>query len=90
VLATAPPASTQSIAAIGVDAPDRVEAYNEVVRRVAARAGSGVVLVDVGGAVAADPDRYPRDDGVHFSSGEGSVAVVVDLLAPALGEIAAR
>ncbi len=89
VLATVPPPSPEAIATLGADAPDRVEAYNEIVRRVAARHEPGLVVVDIGAAVAADPARYPRDDGVHFSNGEGAVAVVVDLLAPVLGEIAA-
>jgi peptidoglycan/LPS O-acetylase OafA/YrhL len=42
-----------------------------------------VHLIDVGSAVDADPDRYPRDDGIHLDAETGAVHAVVDLIAPA-------
>lgn len=42
-----------------------------------------VRLIDVGSAVDADPERFPRDDGLHLDADTGAIHAVVDLIAPA-------
>lgn len=42
-----------------------------------------VHLVDLGAAVDADPERYPRKDGIHLDADTGAIHAVVDLIAPA-------
>jgi len=64
------------------DRSARVAAHNEIVRAVAASHPDTVVLVDAAAAVEADPTRYDRPDGVHFSEAVGAVAVVADFFVP--------
>ena len=56
--------------------------YVDLVTSLAAE-HSGVHVIDVGAAVDADPDRYPREDGMHFDADTGAIHAVIDLIAPA-------
>ncbi len=47
-----------------------------------AAGNDGVVVIDFGAAVDADPERYPREDGLHLDADTGAVNAVVDLLVP--------
>ena len=42
-----------------------------------------VHLIEFGSLVDADPERYPRDDGLHLDAETGAVHAVVDVIAPA-------
>lgn len=65
-----------------VDRSERVAAHNEIVRSIAEAHAESVVLLDVADAVASDPERYDRPDGVHFSEAGGAVAFVADFVIP--------
>ncbi len=62
--------------------PERMEAYDQIV--VAVGEESHVYVLDVGPTVDADPQRYPRTDGLHLDAETGAVNLFVDLVAPAV------
>jgi len=64
------------------DRSARVAEHNEMVRAVAASHPDMVILIDAAAAVEADPSRYERPDGVHFSEAGGAVALVADFFVP--------
>jgi len=64
------------------DRSARVAKHNEMVRAVAASHPDTVILIDAAAAVEADPARYERPDGVHFSEAGGAVAMVADFFVP--------
>jgi hypothetical protein len=41
-------------------------------------------VLDVGPVIEADPERYPRTDGLHLDAETGAVNLFVDLVAPAV------
>jgi len=55
--------------------------YIELVASLAAD-NNNVHLIDLGSAVDSDPDRYPREDGIHLDADTGAINAVVDLIAP--------
>lgn len=59
---------------------ERMAAYRELILDLATR--DGVHVLDVGPVIDADPDRYPRSDGLHLDEPDGAINFVVDLLAP--------
>ncbi len=62
--------------------PERMEAYNRIVAAVGEE--PHVYVLDVGPAIEADPERYPRTDGLHLDAETGAVNLFVDLVAPAV------
>lgn len=62
--------------------PERMEAYNRIVAAVGEE--PHVYVLDVGPAIEADPERYPRTDGLHLDAETGAVHLFVDLVAPAV------
>lgn len=59
-----------------------MEAYNQIVAAVGEE--SHVYVLDVGPTVDADPQRYPRTDGLHLDAETGAVNLFVDLVASAV------
>ncbi|MGB1655610.1 MAG: acyltransferase family protein, partial [Acidimicrobiales bacterium] len=51
--------------------PERMEAYNRIVAAVGEE--PHVYVLDVGPAIEADPERYPRTDGLHLDAETGAV-----------------
>ena len=64
------------------EAEARMVTYRRLIMELAER--DDVHVFDVGGPIDADPDRYPRSDGLHLDDPEGTVNVIVDLIAPAV------
>lgn len=62
--------------------PERMEAYNRIVAAVGEE--PHVYVLDVGPAIEADSERYPRTDGLHLDAETGAVNLFVDLVAPAV------
>ena len=59
----------------------RMAAYRQILLDTAA-SGEHVELVDIGPIIQANPDRYPRTDGLHLDPDTGAVNMIVDLLGP--------
>ncbi|MFT5201810.1 MAG: peptidoglycan/LPS O-acetylase OafA/YrhL [Candidatus Aldehydirespiratoraceae bacterium] len=64
----------------GTEVPRR-ENYSALVTELAA-AYDHVEVVEFGAFVDADPERYPRKDGIHLDAETGAIHAVVDLVAP--------
>ena len=63
--------------------PARRTAYLELLDGLVADYDHVHLLEEWGDGIDADPDRYPRTDGLHLDRETGAVAAVVELLAPA-------
>lgn len=62
--------------------PERMGAYSQIVAAVEDE--PHVYVLDVGPVIEADPERYPRTDGLHLDAETGAVNLFVDLVAPAV------
>ena len=81
VLILAPPVPLDTDLLLGYSAA-RMEAYDRIVAAVGEE--PNVYVLDVGPSIEADPERYPRSDGLHLDAETGAVNLFVDLVAPAV------
>lgn len=60
----------------------RMSAYHSVLAQLDEH--PHVHLLDIGDRIQADPDRYPRSDGLHLDETTGAVHLIVDFVDPAV------
>ena len=60
----------------------RMSAYRSVLGQLGEH--DNVHVLDIGDRIQADPDRYPRSDGLHLDETTGAVHMVVDFVDPAV------
>lgn len=60
----------------------RMSAYRSVLSELGEH--DNVHVLDIGNRIQADPDRYPRSDGLHLDETTGAVHMVVDFVDPAV------